>query len=62
MNYTIICLEYDGLDLSHYVSASGMFNNSLYKSSGAELKLITNMDEYLTIKNGICEGMIMVSH
>jgi hypothetical protein len=62
MNYTIMCLENDGLDPSHYISTPGMFNDSLYKSSGAGLKLMTNMDEYLTVENGICKGMIMVSH
>src|SRR3954469_19005992 len=62
MNYTIMCLEDDGLDPSHYVSAPGMFNDSLYKSSRAELKLMTNMDEYLTIENGIRKSMTMVSH
>ncbi|CAI2197282.1 19623_t:CDS:1, partial [Funneliformis geosporum] len=62
INYTIMCLQDDGLDPSYYVSASGMFNDSLYKSSKAELKLMTNMDEYLTVENGIREGMTMVSH
>ena len=28
MNYTIMCLQDDGLDPSHYVSAPGMFNDS----------------------------------
>ena len=37
MNYTIMCLQDDGLDPSHYVSAPGMFNDSLYKSSGQNL-------------------------
>ena len=62
MNYTIMCLKDDGLDPSHYVSAPGMFNDSLYKSSRAELKLMTNMDEYLTVENGIRGGMTMTSH
>ena len=62
MNYTIMCLQDDGLDSSHYVSAPEMFNDSLYKSSGAELKLMTDMDEYLMVENGIREGMTMVSH
>jgi len=53
MNYTIMCLQDDGLDFSHYVSALGMFNNSLYKSSGAKLKLMTDMDEYLMVEKGI---------
>ncbi|CAB4445979.1 unnamed protein product [Rhizophagus irregularis] len=62
MNYTIICLQDDGLDPSHYVSAPGMFNDSLYKSSGAELKLMTDMDEYLMVEKGIRGGMTMASH
>ena len=62
MNYTIMCLQDDGLDPFHYVSAPEMFNDSLYKSSKVELKLMTNMDEYLTIENDIHDGMTMVSH
>ncbi|CAG8507396.1 10770_t:CDS:2 [Funneliformis mosseae] len=46
-------LKDDDLDSSHYVSASGMFNDSLYKSSGAKLKLIINIDKYLTVENSI---------
>ncbi|GBC43715.2 uncharacterized protein LOC114538016 [Rhizophagus irregularis DAOM 181602=DAOM 197198] len=59
INYTIMCLKDDGLDPSHYVSTLEMFNDSLYKSSRAELKLMTNMDEYLMVENGICGGMTM---
>ncbi|PKC55130.1 hypothetical protein RhiirA1_403114 [Rhizophagus irregularis] len=54
-----MCLKDDGLDPSHYVSTLEMFNDSLYKSSRAELKLMTNMDEYLMVENGICGGMTM---
>ena len=60
MNYTIMCLQDDGLDPSHYVSAPGMFNDSLCKSSGAELMM--DIDEYLMVKKGIRGGMIMASH
>ncbi|CAB5369714.1 unnamed protein product [Rhizophagus irregularis] len=56
MNYTIMCLQDDSLDPSHYVSAPGMFNDSLYKSSGAELKLMTDIDEYLMVEKGIRGG------
>ncbi|CAG8712890.1 12294_t:CDS:2 [Dentiscutata erythropus] len=52
MNYTIMCLQDDGLDPSYYVSAPGMFNDSLYKSSGAELKLMMDMNEYLIVEKG----------
>ena len=57
-----MCLQDDGLDPSHYVSAPGMFNDSLYKSSKVEVKLMSDMDEYLTVENGIRGGMTTVSH
>nr|CAG8623300.1 4787_t:CDS:2 [Entrophospora candida] len=59
MNYTIMCLKDDGLDPSHYVSAPGMFNDSLYKSSGAEIKLLIDLDQYMLVERGICGGMSM---
>ncbi|CAG8589640.1 839_t:CDS:1 [Acaulospora morrowiae] len=62
MNYTIICLQDDGLDSFHYVSVPGMFNDSLYKSSGVKIQLISDMDKYLTVENGIRGGMTIVSH
>ncbi|CAI2201373.1 9333_t:CDS:2, partial [Funneliformis geosporum] len=62
MNYTIMCLQDDGLYCSHYVFAPGIFNNSLYKSSNAELKLMTDIDEYLIVENGIRRGMTMIMY
>ncbi|CAJ0842523.1 2971_t:CDS:2 [Entrophospora sp. SA101] len=61
MNYTIMCLKDDGLDPSHYVSAPSMFNDSLYKSSRAEIKLLTDLDQYMLVERGIRGGMSMVS-
>ncbi|CAG8815660.1 1823_t:CDS:1, partial [Dentiscutata erythropus] len=57
-----MCLKDDGLNSSHYVSVPGMFNDPLYKSSGVELKLMTDMDEYLIVENGIRGGMTMACH
>ncbi|CAJ0924943.1 14382_t:CDS:2 [Entrophospora sp. SA101] len=51
----------DGLDPSHYVLAPGMFNDSLYKSSGAEIKLLTDLDQYMLVERAIRGGMSMVS-
>ncbi len=62
MNYIIIYLKDNSLDLSYYVFASKMFNDSLYKSNRAKLKLMTDMNKYLIVENGICEEMIMASH
>src|SRR6266542_1731105 len=39
-----------------------MFNDSLYKSSRTELKLITDMDKYLMVEKGIRGSMIMASY
>ncbi|CAG8664082.1 8451_t:CDS:2, partial [Funneliformis mosseae] len=39
-----------------------MFNDSLYKSSGAELKLMTDMDKYLIVENGICKGITIANY
>ncbi|CAJ0833992.1 18476_t:CDS:2 [Entrophospora sp. SA101] len=50
----------DGLDPSHYVSAPSMFNDSLYKSSRAEIKLLTDLDQYMLVERGIRGGMSMV--
>ncbi|CAG8616948.1 1122_t:CDS:2 [Racocetra persica] len=54
MNYTIMYLKDNSLDSSYYISAPGMFNNSLYKSSEVELKLITDKDNYLIVEDEIC--------
>ncbi|RIB30536.1 hypothetical protein C2G38_2152525 [Gigaspora rosea] len=62
MNYTIMCLKDDGLDPSHYVSAPGMFNDSLYKSSGVELKLMTDKNNYLIVEDGIRGAITMACH
>ncbi|CAG8446156.1 7082_t:CDS:2 [Scutellospora calospora] len=57
-----MCLKDDSLDLSHYVSAPEIFNDSLYKSSRAELKLMTDKDEYLIVENRIRGRMTMASY
>ncbi|CAG8681418.1 13220_t:CDS:2, partial [Cetraspora pellucida] len=62
INYTIMCLKDDDLDLLHYVLVLEMFNDSLYKSSRTKLKLMTNMNEYLMVKERIHEGITMASH
>jgi len=62
MNYTVMCLKDDGLDPSHYVSAPGMFNDSLYKSTGVKIKLMTDLDHYNFVEHGIRGGMCMAPH
>ncbi len=62
MNYIIICLQDDSLDPSYYVLAFEIFNNLLYKSSRTKLKLITNINKYLIVKNSIYKKIIMISY
>ena len=57
-----MCLKDNSLDPFHYVLAPGIFNDSLYKSSRVELKFITDIDEYLMVKNGICKEITMASY
>ncbi|CAG8831012.1 36210_t:CDS:2, partial [Gigaspora margarita] len=45
----------DSLDPSYYVSVPEIFNDLLYKSNGVELKLMTDINEYLIVENEICE-------
>jgi hypothetical protein len=60
MNYTIICLKDDGLDLSYYVSMPRMFNNLPYKQ--VKLKLMIYMDKYLIVENGICKEITIANY
>ncbi|CAI2197579.1 4646_t:CDS:2, partial [Funneliformis geosporum] len=62
MNYAIMYLKDDDLDPSYYISTPEMFNDSLYKSSRAKLKLMINMDEYLIVENDICGDMTMANY
>ncbi|CAG8594080.1 2822_t:CDS:2 [Funneliformis mosseae] len=62
MNYIIMCLNDDDLNPSCYIFASGMFNDFLYKSSEAELKLITDIDEYLIVEKSISRDMTIASY
>ncbi|CAG8832560.1 38983_t:CDS:1 [Gigaspora margarita] len=57
-----MCLKDDGLDPSYYVSVPGMFNDLLYKNSRAELKLMTNIDQYLMVENSIHRDMTIISY
>ncbi|CAG8560804.1 12936_t:CDS:2 [Funneliformis mosseae] len=53
-----MCLQNDSLNSSHYVSVSEIFNDLLYKSSVAKLKLMTDIDEYLIVKKDIHEEIL----
>ena len=51
--FTGLCLEYYGLDPSHYFSSPGLEWDAMLKMTGVELKLISNIDMYLFIDKGV---------
>ena len=48
-NFRDTCLEYYGLDPTHYVSAPGLTWDAMLKMIGINLELITDIDEQLFI-------------
>ena len=47
------CLDYYGLDLSHYLSSSGLSWEAILKLTGIELELISDIDMDLFIEKGM---------
>ena len=47
------CLEYYGLDPSHYFSRPGLSWDAMIKMTGIELELILDIDMHLLIEKGI---------
>ena len=47
------CLEYYGLDPSHYFSSPGLSWDAMIKMTGIELELILDIDMHLLIEKGI---------
>ena len=46
-----------GVDPSYYFTAPGMFNDALYKYTGAKVELITDVDMYNFMETGIRGGL-----
>ncbi len=62
INYIIMYFKNNSLDLSHYIFAYRMFNDSLYKSSKIKLKLMINMNKYLIVENRIHGRITIANH
>ena len=55
------CLNYCGLDPSHYFSSPGLSLDSMLKISGAELEKISNIDVHSFIEKGMRGGISYIS-
>ena len=55
------CLEYRGLDPSHYFSSPELSWDAMLKMTKIELKPISDIDVYLLIENGMRGGMSYIA-
>ena len=60
-NFRKVCQEKYGLDQAHYYSAPGLSWDTLFKKTGVELELLTDMDMHLMIERGMRGGISMVT-
>ena len=60
-NFRKVCKEKYGLDRAHYYSAPGLSWDALFKKTGVELELLTDMDMHLMIERGMRGGISMAS-
>ena len=61
-NFRDMCLQHYGLDPSHNYTSSGFSWQAALKMTDVELDLLTNIDQYLFISEGIRGGVTMSSH
>ena len=55
--FTSESLTFCKLDPSHYLSFPRLSWNAMLKTTGVKLKLISNIEKYLFIKQGLREGI-----
>ena len=55
------CLNYYGLDFSHYFSSPGLSWDVMLKMTGIELELNSDIDMYLFIGKGIKGGISYIA-
>lgn len=56
-NFRVLCLDIYGVDPAFYFTAPGMFNDALYKYTGAKVELISDVDMYNFMEAGIRGGL-----
>ena len=60
-NFRSVCLENYSLDPAHYYTAPGLSWDAMLLYTNVELELITDVDMYLMVENGIRGGISMIS-
>ena len=61
-NFRDLCMEYYGLDCSHYMSLPGFSWDAMLKKTGVKLELITDLDMYTFIEENLRGGVTTVNH
>ena len=55
------CLNYYGLDFSHYFSSPGLSWDAMFKMTGIELEKISDIDKYLFIEKELRGGISYIA-
>ena len=61
-NFSDVCLQHYGLDPAHNYTSPGLSRQATLKMIDVELNLLTDIDQHLFIKEGMREGVAVISH
>ena len=61
-NFRETCLEYYGLDPTHYVTSPGLSWDAMLRMTGISLELITDIDQQLFIEKGMRGGISYIAY
>ena len=60
--FRALCLEHFEIDPAHCYTSPGMFWQSALKKTGITLDLLTDIDQFLFIEDGVRGGVSQISH
>ena len=61
-NFRKLCLEYYGLDCSHYVSIPAFAWDAMLKKTGVRLELMNDVDMYRFVEDNLRGGLCTINH
>ena len=61
-NFRVKCIEINGLDPAHFLSAPGLAWKTRFKKTKVNLELLTHADMLLMVENGLRGGMCQAIH